>query len=82
MSNNKNADFAVLTEAARILSSKKMSYVKILAVTFVVACLIILPQPRYYTCEEWLFGACLKTHICQYDNYNAPSNIFVHFNVN
>ena len=58
MSNNKNADFAVLTEAARILSSKKMSYVKILACTFVVACLIILPQPRYYTCEvklapEW-----------------------------
>ena len=37
---------------------------------------------RYYTGEEWLFYACLKTHIFQYDNYNAPSNIFVHFNVN
>ena len=36
----------------------------------------------YYTCEEWLCGICLKTHIEQYDNYKAPKNIFVHFNEN
>ena len=34
----------------------------------------------YYTCEEWLTGICLKTHIQQYSHYTAPSNIFVHFN--
>ena len=34
----------------------------------------------YYTCEEWLTGICLKTHIKQYSHYTAPSNIFVHFN--
>ena len=34
----------------------------------------------YYTCEEWLCGICLKTHIEQYDHYKAPKNIFVHFN--
>lgn len=49
MSNNNNAD--VLNQAAQILKAKKMSYLKILAVTFVLSCLIILPQPRYYACE-------------------------------
>lgn len=58
MSNNNNADLAVLTEAAQILSRKKKSYVKILVATFILSCVIILPQPRYYTCEvklapEW-----------------------------
>ena len=58
MSNSKNADFAVLTEAAQILSRKKKTYVWILAATFALACLVILPQPRYYSCElklapEW-----------------------------
>ena len=56
--NNNNADFAVLTEAAQILRGKKKSYVQILVATFVLSCVIILPQPRYYTCEvklapEW-----------------------------
>ena len=36
----------------------------------------------YYTCEEWLTGICLKTHVEQYSHYTAPSNIFVHFNEN
>ena len=49
MSNNNNAD--VLNQAAQILKAKKKSYIKILAVTFVLSCLIILPQPRYYACE-------------------------------
>ncbi|MCR4920859.1 MAG: chain-length determining protein [Bacteroidaceae bacterium] len=58
MSNKNNADLAVLNEAARILGEKKRAYIKILAATFVLACLMILPQPRYYTCEvklapEW-----------------------------
>lgn len=58
MSNNKNADFAVLAEAAQILNRKKKTYVKILVATFILSCVIILPQPRYYTCEvklapEW-----------------------------
>ena len=51
MSNNKNADADVLNQAAQILKAKKKSYLKILAVTFVLSCLIILPQPRYYACE-------------------------------
>ena len=51
MSNNKNADVDVLNQAAQMLKSKKKSYIKILAVTFVLSCLIILPQPRYYACE-------------------------------
>lgn len=55
---NNNTDLAVLNEAAQILKQKKKSYVKILAITFVLSCLIIFPQPRYYTCElklapEW-----------------------------
>lgn len=58
MNDNKNADFAVLAEAAQILNRKKKTYVKILAATFILSCVIILPQPRYYTCEvklapEW-----------------------------
>ena len=58
MSNTNNADFSVLNDAAQILKEKKKSYVKIWAVTFVLACLIILPQPRYYSClvklaPEW-----------------------------
>ncbi|MBQ4003376.1 MAG: chain-length determining protein, partial [Bacteroidaceae bacterium] len=58
MSNNNKSDFAVLTEVAQILSQKKKAYVKILATTFVLSCVIILSQPRYYTCEvklapEW-----------------------------
>ena len=58
MSNNNKADFAVLNEASQIIKQKKTSYVKILVATFVLSCIIILPQPRYYTCEvklapEW-----------------------------
>lgn len=58
MSNSNNADVAVLNQAAQILKTKKKSYIKILSVTFVLSCLIIFPQPRYYNCEvklapEW-----------------------------
>lgn len=42
---------AVLKQAAQILKSRKKSYIKILVLTFVFACVIIFPQPRYYTCE-------------------------------
>ena len=58
MNNKNNADLAVLGEAARIIGQKKRAYVKILVATFIISCVIILPQPRYYTCEvklapEW-----------------------------
>lgn len=50
--NNKNkADMDVLNQAAQILKTKKKSFFRILSITFVLSCLIILPQPRYYTCE-------------------------------
>ena len=51
MSMNSSSDMAVLNQAAQILKSRKRSYAKILALTFVLACVIIFPQPRYYTCE-------------------------------
>ena len=51
MTNKKNADMDVLSQAAQILKAKKRSYIKILGITFVLSCLIIFPQPRYYTCE-------------------------------
>lgn len=58
MSNKNNADLAVLNEAVQILRKKKKAYVRILVATFVLACVIIFPQPRYYSCEvklapEW-----------------------------
>ena len=51
MSKNNNADIDVLNQAVQILKAKKKSFIKILAVTFVLSCLIIFPQPRYYTSE-------------------------------
>ncbi|MBO7067096.1 MAG: chain-length determining protein [Bacteroidaceae bacterium] len=51
MSNNKKSDIDVLNQATQILKSKKKSFTKILAITFVLSCLIIFPQPRYYNCE-------------------------------
>ena len=51
MTNKKNADMDVLNQAAQILKGKKKSYIRILGITFVLSCLIIIPQPRYYTCE-------------------------------
>ena len=41
----------VLNQSAQILKSKKKSFIRILGITFVLSCLIIFPQPRYYTCE-------------------------------
>lgn len=51
MSNKNNSDMDVLNQAAQILKAKKKSYIKILSITFLLSCLIIFPQPRYYTCE-------------------------------
>ena len=51
MSKNNNADIDVLNQAVQILKAKKKSFIKILTVTFVLSCLIIFPQPRYYTSE-------------------------------
>lgn len=51
MTNKKNVDIDVLNQAAHTLREKKKSYIKILGITFFLSCLIIFPQPRYYTCE-------------------------------
>jgi hypothetical protein len=51
MSNKNNTNMDVLNQAAQILKEKKKSFIRILSITFVVSCLIIFPQPRYYACE-------------------------------
>lgn len=40
-----------LSKICRILWSKKKLFYKVWAITFVLSCIWILPQPRYYTCE-------------------------------
>ena len=40
-----------LTKVAKTLWQKRRTFYKIWAWTFVLSCIWILPQPRYYTCE-------------------------------
>ena len=40
-----------VTKMVRTLWSKKKLFYKVWAITFVLSCIWILPQPRYYTCE-------------------------------
>lgn len=40
-----------LSKIWRILLSKKKLFYKVWAITFVLSCIWIFPQPRYYTCE-------------------------------
>lgn len=40
-----------LSKICRILLNKKKFFCKVWAITFVLSCIWILPQPRYYTCE-------------------------------
>ena len=44
--NKKIINFA---EIVSVIASKKKEYLKILSVVFVVSCIWIFPQPRYYT---------------------------------
>lgn len=40
-----------LSKIWRILWSKKKVFYKVWAITFILSCIWIFPQPRYYTCE-------------------------------
>ena len=40
-----------LGNIVRILWTKKKTFVKVWVVTFILSCIWILPQPRYYVCE-------------------------------
>ena len=40
-----------ISKIARTLWSKKKQFLKVWAITFVLSCILILPQPRYYTCD-------------------------------
>ena len=40
-----------LGKIASLLWAKKMTFVKVWVVTFILSCIWILPQPRYYVCE-------------------------------
>ena len=40
-----------LTKTGRFLWTKKNVYFKIWPIVFVISCVLILPEPRYYTCE-------------------------------
>ena len=57
MSKNNNADIDVLNQAVQILKAKKKSFIKILAVTFVLSCLIIRFQGiRLYSVQSIPFS--------------------------
>ena len=43
-----------LDEAAKLLWSKKKKFLLLWLITFVLSCLWIFPQPRFYTCEVML----------------------------
>ena len=40
-----------LTKIVKTLLSKKKVFIKTWIVTFILSCIWILPQPRFYTCE-------------------------------
>lgn len=46
----KKKDVIDLREITKKLWNKKRLFLKVWAITFVLACIWILPQPRYYTC--------------------------------
>lgn len=47
-------DVIDLKKVAHKIKKQKKRYIKVLTITLVVACLYILPQPRYYTCTVML----------------------------
>jgi len=52
--NNSERQIIDLSKVFRTLWSKKKLFVKVWVWTFVLSCIWILPQPRYYTCEVTL----------------------------
>lgn len=51
MEQKHNEQIIDLTKVARTLWAKRRLFYKVWAWTFVLSCIWILPQPRYYTCE-------------------------------
>ena len=51
MGKTENHQIIDVTKMVRTLWSKKKLFYKVWAITFVLSCIWILPQPRYYTCE-------------------------------
>ena len=49
MNENNNTNIIDLREIIKRLWDKKMVFVKVLPIVFVLACVYILPEPRYYT---------------------------------
>ena len=49
--NNQQNNIIDLGKTARLLWSKKKIFVKVWLVTFILSCIWIFPQPRYYVCE-------------------------------
>ena len=53
--NNKQQQKTIdLGKIANLLWTKKMTFVKVWVVTFILSCIWIFPQPRYYVCEVML----------------------------
>ena len=53
--NNKQQQKIIdLGKIASLLWAKKMTFVKVWVVTFILSCIWIFPQPRYYVCEVML----------------------------
>lgn len=56
-------DMIDLRQIVRVLWSKKKAFVKVWVVTFVLACIWIFPQPRYYTAEVMLAPEALSDNL-------------------
>lgn len=53
--NNKQQQKTIdLGKIVNLLWTKKMTFVKVWVVTFILSCIWIFPQPRYYVCEVML----------------------------
>lgn len=49
--NNQQQKIIDLGKIAHVLWTKKKTFIKVWVVTFILSCVWILPQPRYYVCE-------------------------------
>lgn len=52
--NNNQKQIIDLKKIITLLWSKKKTFVKVWVITFILSCVWILPQPRYYVCEMML----------------------------
>ena len=49
--NNQKQKYIDISKIAALVWEKRKTFVKVWVVTFILSCVWILPQPRYYTCE-------------------------------